>query len=166
MLVFIGPLGTSSIKSKLSLIFKASEKMIYVTSIPFSSTLMNQNKNFRSLQNLILALIRQNLLEVSILFCNKLKLIGVGYKGFSTEIFNTKLLQLRLGYSHQIYFNPPLSLKINCHKSVNLFIWGHSYQTVMQISSIIRSYKSPEPYKGKGILYENEKIQLKEGKKV
>ena len=47
-----------------------------------------------------------------------------------------------------------------------LFIYGNSYRNVTQTAALIRSYKKPEPYKGKGILYETEKIVLKEGKKV
>ena len=47
-----------------------------------------------------------------------------------------------------------------------LFIYGDSYQNVMQTSSFFRSYKQPDSYKGKGILYNNEKIILKEGKKI
>ena len=57
-------------------------------------------------------------------------------------------------------------LKIFCLKSTKLFVYGNSYQELTQTSSIVRSYKKPEPYKGKGILYETEKIILKEGKKI
>ena len=55
---------------------------------------------------------------------------------------------------------------INLYKSNILFISGNSFQDVAKLTSLIRNYKLPEPYKGKGILYENEIINLKEGKKV
>jgi large subunit ribosomal protein L6 len=71
-----------------------------------------------------------------------------------------------LGYSHQIYFKISHTLNVFCLKATSIFISGNSYQEVSQISALIRSYKYPEPYKGKGILYENEKIVIKEGKKV
>ena len=72
----------------------------------------------------------------------------------------------KLGYSHPIFFKIPNNLQIFCFKFIKLFVWGNSYKNITQTSALIRSYKKPEPYKGKGILYEGEKIVLKEGKKV
>ena len=77
-----------------------------------------------------------------------------------------KLLNFKLGYSHQIFFKIPRNLNVFCLKSTKLFVSGLSNSYVNQIAALIRSYKTPEPYKGKGILYENEKIILKEGKKI
>ena len=57
-------------------------------------------------------------------------------------------------------------LKIFCLKTNKLFIIGYSYWFVTQVAAVIRSYKTPEPYKGKGMLYTTEKVVLKEGKKV
>lgn len=79
---------------------------------------------------------------------------------------NIDLLHFKLGYSHMIYFKIPINLKIYCLKANKLFILGDSYLFVTQIASLIRSYKVPEPYKGKGIVYTTEKIILKEGKKL
>ena len=76
------------------------------------------------------------------------------------------MLEFKLGYSHNIYFKIPKNLTVFCLKSDKIFISGNFYEYISQIASQIRSYKTPEPYKGKGILYENEKIFLKEGKKV
>ena len=76
------------------------------------------------------------------------------------------LLHFKLGYSHQIYFKIPTKLKISCLKTTQIFIFGYSYLFVTQIASLLRSYKAPEPYKGKGIIYTTEKMILKEGKKV
>jgi large subunit ribosomal protein L6 len=58
------------------------------------------------------------------------------------------------------------NLNVYSHKATTIFISGSSNQNVSQTAALIRSYKKPEPYKGKGILYDNEKIVLKEGKKV
>lgn len=52
-----------------------------------------------------------------------------------------------------------------CLKLTKLFVYGDSYQKITKTTALIQSYKQPDPYKGKGILYENEKIILKEGKK-
>ena len=73
---------------------------------------------------------------------------------------------LKLGYSHDIYLKIPRNLEISSLKFTKLFISGFSYGKITQTAALIQSYKYPEPYKGKGILYENQKIQLKEGKKI
>ena len=81
------------------------------------------------------------------------------------NVLDFNLLYFKLGYSHAIYFKVPKGLKVFCLKSNKLFIIGNSYLFVTQIAALIRSYKAPEPYKGKGILYASEKVVLKEGKK-
>ena len=92
--------------------------------------------------------------------------MGVGYRAFDVENFENKLLFFKLGYSHPIFFKITNNLRIVSLKFTKLFICGNSYQSIAQTASLIRSYKKPEPYKGKGILYDNEKITIKEGKKV
>ena len=96
----------------------------------------------------------------------KLKLVGVGYRLIPVESFREQLILLRLGFSHLLYFRIPHNLNFFYKKRVQLFISGYSYQWVTQFASLIRLLKKPEVYKGKGILYENEKIILKEGKKI
>ena len=96
----------------------------------------------------------------------KLQIIGVGYKVFPVNLNNSDYLQFKLGFSHSIFYKIPKSVQIKPVKSIYLYIFGDSYTTVTQTAANIRSYKLPEPYKGKGILYEDEKIVLKEGKKV
>ena len=76
------------------------------------------------------------------------------------------VLLLNLGFSHPIYFNIPINFKIFCLKLIKLFISGNSYQNLSDITAIIRYKKLPEPYKGKGILHGNEKIKIKESKKI
>jgi large subunit ribosomal protein L6 len=111
-------------------------------------------------------LLKQGLLDVSLFFCKKLNLIGVGFRVSTLKILNLDLLHFKLGYSHSIYFKIPKNLEVFCLKTSKLFILGSSYLFVTQVAAIIRSYKVPEPYKGKGIVYTTEKIILKEGKKV
>jgi len=96
--------------------------------------------------------------------CIKLKLVGVGYK---VSVMNdSNLLHFKLGYSHSIYFKLPLHLKVEVIKGNRVFISGSSLEKSSSFAAFIRSYKLPEPYKGKGILYVNENIKLKIGKKV
>ena len=90
----------------------------------------------------------------------------MGYKVFPLNILKRNLLQYKLGFSHIIYNKIPKDLKIVSHKSASLYIFGHSYYIINQVAANLRKYKTPEPYKGKGILYENENIILKQGKKI
>lgn len=166
ILTFIGPLKTRSMFLELELTINRSLKVIEVTSTPFYQTSNKKHTKISSIQNTTTALIKQLLLETSATIYNKLKFVGVGYRSFEVEEFKNKLLMFKLGYSHPIFFKIPANLNIFCFKFVKLFIYGNSYQNVTQTSALIRSYKKPEPYKGKGILYESEKIILKEGKKV
>ena len=73
---------------------------------------------------------------------------------------------VRMRSRHPIYFKIPLKTKIFSLKLTKLFLYGYSYQELTSTASKIRVNKAPEPYKGKGILYENEQITLKEGKKI
>lgn len=126
----------------------------------------NDKKKIQTLKSTTLSIIKQLLIEVTSIMYQKLKLVGVGYRAFPVENFENRLILLRLGYSHPIYFKIPLKLNIFPLKLTKLFIYGSSYQQVTSAASRIRVNKVPEPYKGKGILYENEKIVLKEGKKI
>lgn len=166
VITIVGPLKKKSLKLKTQLFVSSKKKLIGVTSKPFQNISINEKKQLKVLQGTTVALLKQTILEVSVLFCKKLQFMGVGYKVFLVEVSDRKLLQFKLGYSHDIYFKIPENITIFCLKSNKIFISGNFYEYVSQIASLIRSYKTPEPYKGKGILYENEKILLKEGKKV
>jgi large subunit ribosomal protein L6 len=166
ILTVVGSRKKKSLKIKVKLLVSNNEKTITVSSLAFSKVSNNEKKKLKAMRGTTISLIKQAILETSSLLYKKLKLIGIGYKVFENENFNGKLLFLKLGYSHPIYFKIPNKLKIFCLKSTKLFIYGNSYQEISQTASTIRHYKKPEPYKGKGILYETEKIILKENKKV
>jgi large subunit ribosomal protein L6 len=166
MITVIGPLNKKSLKLKLKIEIFKNEKIIQVSSIPFLKLSNNEKKNINSLRGTTVALIKQLIIETSSILYKKLKFIGVGYRVFEVENIKTKLLMFKLGYSHLIYFRTPKDLKIFCLKSTKLFIYGTSYHNITQTTSLIRSYKTPEPYKGKGILYDNEIVKIKKGKKV
>lgn len=166
IITFIGLLTKRSLKLKVPIILVKDKSLIIITQ-GFRSKLSNASrKKIKSLQKTTTALIRQSFIEVSTTVYKKLNFIGVGYRAFDVEGFRNKLLLLKLGYSHSIYFKIPKDLKIICLKLTKLFVSGNSYQQITQTAALIRSYRKPEPYKGKGILYYNEKITLKEGKKV
>ena len=106
------------------------------------------------------------LIESSMVVYKKLQIVGVGYRTEFTDNFDKNLLTFKLGYSHFIYTRIFESLTIKCLTKTKLCIFGSSYKDVSQFSALVRSNKVPEPYKGKGILYENENVKIKEGKKV
>ena len=90
-----------------------------------------------------------------------LELVGVGYRA----ALKGKQLNLQLGFSHDINFDIPESVKITVEKQTTLKILGFDKQEVGMIASKIKSYRPPEPYKGKGIKEKGQYILRKEGKK-
>ena len=166
IITFVGPLKQKTFKLKVQILLIQREKLIRVTRKSFLKMSSNRKKTLKVIQGTTVAILKQFILEVSVSLFNKLKFTGVGYKVFLMKNFENQLLNFKLGYSHQIYFKVPKEIKIYSLKSTNIFIFANSYQKLMKITALIRSYKKPEPYKGKGILYENEKIILKDGKKV
>lgn len=166
IILIIGPLNRKILKLKLQIFLTKSENYLYVTKVSTQKLSGNRKKTLKSLCGTTVALIKQCILETSMLLNKKIKLVGVGYKVFSKNYKSINLLELKLGYSHFIYYKIPKTVEIISFKSTFIYIFSNSYNSMTQIASNIRSYKHPEPYKGKGILYENEKILLKEGKKV
>ena len=94
-------------------------------------------------------------------FKKTLKLVGTGYKA----ILQGKILKISAGYSHDIDYQVPEGINIKCQDPNTIEISGANKAQVGQVAADIRSYRKPEPYKGKGIRYENEYIFRKEGKK-
>ena len=152
------------IKLNLKILFVREKNVIIVTDYYFSRSSNKDKKILKSLQGLTVSLIKKSLFEVSTITCKKLKLVGVGYKVFFSEPSN--LLNLKLGYSHSIYYKIPTKITVKVIQSTKIFVFGYNYKQVCYIASILRRFKVPEPYKGKGIKYFNEIIKLKEGKKI
>jgi large subunit ribosomal protein L6 len=93
-------------------------------------------------------------------YSKKLEIVGVGYRA---EIKGQKL-QLQVGYSHPIVFGPPKGIKIEAPTQTSITISGVDKQLVGMVAAKTRSFRPPEPYKGKGIKYEGEYIRRKAGK--
>ena len=94
-------------------------------------------------------------------FTVNLEINGVGYRA----AVNGNVLQLQLGFSHDVNYPIPSDVTIKCEKPTAISITGKDRQRVGQIASEIRAYRGPEPYKGKGVKYATETILRKEGKK-
>ncbi len=94
-------------------------------------------------------------------FEKRLEMSGVGYRA----IVEGKILTLQLGYSHDIKFAVPEDITVETPTATSIVVRGADKQRVGQIAAEIRSFRKPEPYKGKGIRYAEEVILRKEGKK-
>ena len=164
-IVFIGPLGKKSLRLKVKLFIQESTNSVYVTK-QLSLIFSRKQNSFLSLQGTVTASLKQSILEVSLVSFKKLELVGVGYRVLLIKENSESMLQFKLGFSHSIFFKIDSKLKAITHRPTDLYLFGSSSVQVNQTASMIRSYKLPEPYKGKGILYQNEQVKLKEGKKV
>ena len=94
-------------------------------------------------------------------FTKSLEINGVGYRA----ALNGKVLQLNLGYSHDVNYPVPAGIEIKVPKPTEIVISGIDKQRVGQVAAEIREFRGPEPYKGKGVKYTGEYIFRKEGKK-
>ena len=151
------------IKGPLGFIKKKKSNLIKISYDPkFKKILLNSPN--KTLNNFYLKLINNLIWGVWKGYLIKLNIIGVGYKAF---IENNNLC-LKVGFSHNIYYNIPkeVNIKILNQKLLTIVITGKSLQKIKQVASDIKSLKPVEHYKGKGIRYFNEIIKLKEGKKT
>ena len=116
----------------------------------------------KALHGLSRALINNMVKGVSEGFVKKLEINGVGFKAAMTG----KIITLNLGYSHPITYTIPDQIKVTIEENTKITIEGPDRQVVGVVASEIRSFYPPEPYKGKGVKYSDEKIARKEGKTV
>lgn len=98
---------------------------------------------------------------VSTGFVKTMEINGTGYRA----AVQGKDLVLNLGFSHEVKYPIPPGIKITCERPTSIKVEGADKRQVGQVAAEIRAYRPPEPYKGKGVKYENEQILRKEGKK-
>ncbi len=114
----------------------------------------------KAMHGLFRSLVKNNMIGVTDGFEVKLILIGVGYRAAAQG----NKLDLSLGYSHPTSVEIPKSLQITIEKGTAITIKGSDKREVGQFAASVRAMKPPEPYKGKGIRYENEFVRKKDGK--
>jgi large subunit ribosomal protein L6 len=120
----------------------------------------SDSKRAKELHGLSRSLI-SNLIEgVNTGFEKRLKMVGVGFKA---QIADTKLV-LNTGFSHPVEIEPVTGIEFKVEKNTQITVSGIDKELVGRVASKIRAVKKPEPYKGKGIMYEDEKIRRKAGK--
>ena len=149
-----GKLGTLKLVVSNEIVTTLEDGKVWVK--PKSDT-----KRARMLWGTTRALVNNMVQGVSKGFTVNLEINGVGYRA----AVQGKMLNLQLGYSHEVHFPIPDDVKITCEKPTAITITGADRQRVGQTAAVIRGYRKPEPYKGKGIKYETETVRRKEGKK-
>ncbi len=124
----------------------------------------SDDREHRSQHGLYRALINNMIIGVSAGFKKEMELVGVGYRATSTG----QVLELSLGYSHAIYLRVPAEIKIEAkterNKNPLITIESCDKQLLGQVCAKIRSFRKPEPYKGKGVKFVGEIIRRKSGK--
>lgn len=121
----------------------------------------NDSREANAMSGTMRQLVNNMVVGVTKGFEKKLSLIGVGYKAQATGA----KLNLAVGYSHPVNIDMPVGITVATPTPTEILIKGADRQRVGQIAAEIRSVRPPEPYKGKGIRYADEKITIKETKK-
>ncbi len=152
-LTVTGPKGTLTQSLHQRMTIAVETEQIVVTSPA-------ENKQDGALHGLTRALINNMIVGVTNGFQKDLEINGVGYRA---EI-KGKVLTLSLGYSHPVTYELPEGISVEVEKQTKLSVKGIDKQLVGSAAAKIRSYRKPEPYKGKGIKYADERILRKAGK--
>jgi large subunit ribosomal protein L6 len=126
-----------------------------------SFTAVNDTAEADAMSGTMRALVANMVSGVSKGFERKLNLVGVGFRA---QAQGTKL-NLQVGYSHPVVKEMPAGVKVECPTQTEIIIKGADRQVVGQIAAEVRAIRPPEPYKGKGIRYADERVVLKETKK-
>lgn len=150
-----GSKGTLQVKLHQSVKVEQSEGKIKVVPVTLSPEAWAMAGTFR-------ALINNMAIGVSEGFSKTLKLIGVGYRA---QMKGSSILNMNLGFSHPIDYPVPDGITITAPTQTDIVISGTDKQQVGQTAAEIRAFRSPEPYKGKGVRYADENVLRKEAKK-
>jgi large subunit ribosomal protein L6 len=121
----------------------------------------SDSQHSRAMSGTVRALIANMVQGVSVGFTRKLNLVGVGYKANAQGA----VLNLELGYSHPINHKMPAGVTVQTPTPTEVVLTGADKQVIGQVAAQIRSYRAPEPYKGKGVRYSDEVVAIKETKK-
>ena len=147
-----GPLGTLSRKfGDAVTIEKSGEELLFKAA----------NDDSRALQGTLRALVANMVKGVTQGFEKKLTLVGVGYRAQAAG----DKVNLSLGFSHPVVHQMPKGVKVETPVQTEIIVKGIDKQAVGQVAAEIRAYRPPEPYKGKGVRYADERVVIKETQK-
>ncbi|PTT91275.1 50S ribosomal protein L6 [Pelomonas sp. HMWF004] len=121
----------------------------------------NDSSEADAMSGTVRALVANMVNGVSKGFEKKLNLVGVGFRAQAQG----QKLNLQIGFSHPVVKDMPAGIKVECPTQTEIIIKGSDRQVVGQLAAEVRAFRPPEPYKGKGIRYSDEKVSLKETKK-
>nr|QOS04564.1 50S ribosomal protein L6 [Sarcopeltis skottsbergii] len=153
IIVIEGPKGQLSYKLSKLINIKHENNEITLN-------IKKSNKGSQEVHGLSRTIINNMALGVSQGFFKKLEIRGVGYRAQ----INKKELILNVGYSHPVKINAPDGISIKVENNTEIIVSGINKEIVGQLAAKIRAVKPPEPYKGKGIRYIDEKVKRKVGK--
>ncbi|GAA5236922.1 50S ribosomal protein L6 [Verticiella sediminum] len=121
----------------------------------------NDSRHAKAMSGTVRALVNNMVTGVSKGFERKLNLVGVGYRAQAQG----DSVKLQLGFSHDVVHKMPAGVKVECPTQTEIVVKGSDKQVVGQVAAEIRAYREPEPYKGKGVRYADERVIIKETKK-
>lgn len=148
-----GPKGKLSLNLRPEIILEKKENTIIVKRV-------SEEKKCKSMHGLYRMLINNMIIGVTNGFEKKLDIVGTGYKA----AVEGKKLILNLGYSYPYEYEIPEGIKVNIENNTKIIISGIDKELVGHVAACVRKMRPPEPYKGKGIKYEDEIIRKKAGK--
>ncbi len=149
-----GPLGTLSLQINPLVSVKLENGKIFLEPV-------EDSPESNAMSGTMRALLANMVNGVAKGFEKRLALVGVGFRAQAAG----QKLNLQVGYSHPVAKDMPAGIKVECPTQTEIVIKGADRQAVGQIASEVRAIRPPEPYKGKGIRYANERVSLKETKK-
>ncbi|MEJ5999509.1 50S ribosomal protein L6 [Paucibacter sediminis] len=152
-----------SVKGSLGTLVRPANALVSVKNDAgkLTFTPVNESADADALSGTMRALVANMVSGVSKGFERKLNLVGVGYRAQAQG----QKLNLQIGFSHPVVKDMPAGIKVECPTQTEILIKGADRQVVGQIAAEVRAIRPPEPYKGKGIRYSDEKVSLKETKK-
>ena len=122
----------------------------------------NDEKENRAMHGLYRALVHNMVVGVTEGFAKNLELVGTGYRAEAKE--NGKKLEINVGYSNPVFMTAPEGITFETPAQTKIVVKGADKQLVGAVAADVRFVRKPEPYHGKGIRYEGEKVTIKEGK--
>ena len=154
---------TISVKGKLGTLVRSVHALVDVKKVDGKVTFeaTNESPEADAMSGTMRALVANMVGGVTKGFEKRLSLVGVGYRATAQG----SKLNLQIGYSHPVSKDMPAGVKVECPSQTEIVIRGFDRQAVGQVAAEVRALRPPEPYKGKGIRYVDEKVVIKETKK-
>ena len=153
-IVVKGPLGTLTQELTGDVIVRQEDNQL-------TFAVANDSRQAKAMSGTTRALVNNMVTGVSKGFERRLNLVGVGFRA---QVQGDSV-KLQLGFSHDIVHQLPAGVKAECPSQTEIVIKGADKQVVGEVAAKIRAYRKPEPYKGKGVRYADERVIIKETKK-